>query len=130
VQVTGEEVFHGLRDGELHGHEPAVTQHHDEEAQAPAGAADVDRAVVAPVHLGALAGRERQRQERRVPPRPDCAQIILQDRQSARIAGLVHGTVSTFTPQLGHDTRRMAYTRNTASPHSGTNSKRLAGKVS
>ena len=49
VQVAAEEVFHGLRDGELDVHHAAVAEHQDEEAQLPARVADVDRSVVAPV---------------------------------------------------------------------------------
>ena len=63
--MAAEEVFEGLRDGELDVHHAAVAQHQDEQAQLPAGVADTDRAVVAPVHLGALAGLEVQGQERR-----------------------------------------------------------------
>ena len=43
---------------------------------------------------------------------------------------LPQGTDSTTTPHAWQSTRRMAYTKNTAIPHSGTNSKRRGGSVS
>jgi hypothetical protein len=40
------------------------------------------------------------------------------------------GRASTFTPQQSQSTRRMIYMKNTAMPHSGTNSKGRMGRVS
>ena len=83
VQVAAEEVLHRLRDGELHIHQAAVAEHHDEEAQLPAGVADIDRPVVAPVHLRALAGLEVQRQERRRLLRPHLVNVLAHDADAA-----------------------------------------------
>jgi hypothetical protein len=49
VLMTGEEVFHGLRDGELHIHQAAIAQHHDKETQATAGLPHRYRAERAPL---------------------------------------------------------------------------------
>ena len=65
VGVAGQEVLHGLGDGELDIHHAAVAKHHDEEAESAAGVAHGDGAELAPVHLGAFARCEGQRQEGR-----------------------------------------------------------------
>src|SRR5208283_4846915 len=65
VGVGGQEVLHGLGEGELDIHHAAVTEHHDEEAEAAGGVAHGDGAELAPVHLGAFAGSEVQGQEGR-----------------------------------------------------------------
>ena len=54
VHVAAEEVLEGLRDGELDMHHAAVAEHQHEEAQLPAGVADVDRPVVAPSPPGRI----------------------------------------------------------------------------
>ena len=38
-----------------------------------------------------------------------------------------HGTISTVGPHVGQFTRRMAYTRYTGKPHSGTKRNRRVG---
>ena len=43
---------------------------------------------------------------------------------------LLQGTDSTTTPHLGQSTRRMAYTKDTAIPQRGTNSKHRGASVS
>ena len=79
VEVAAEEVLHGLGDGELDVEHAAVAQHHDEEAQSPAGVADVDAAVVAPVDLGALAGGEVQGEEGRGTHRTYPLEVVLDE---------------------------------------------------
>ena len=88
VDVRAEELLHGLRQGELDVQLPAVGQHHDEERQAPAGVADGDRAELAPVDLGHLAGGEGQGQKRLARARADGAHVILDDADAAVVAGL------------------------------------------
>ena len=83
VHVAAEEVLHRLRDGELHVHQAAVAEHHHEEAQLPAGIADGDRSVLPPVHLGALAGLEVQRQERRRLVRSHALDVLPHDADAA-----------------------------------------------
>ena len=75
--------FERLRDGELDVHHAAVAQHQDEEAQLPAGIADIDRAVLAPVHLGGLSGLEVQRQERRRLVRAHLVHVLAHDADTA-----------------------------------------------
>jgi len=65
-----------------------VAEHHDKEAQPPAGVADPDRAVLAPVHLGTFARGERQSQEGRRPPRANVADVVLDDGDPAGVADL------------------------------------------
>jgi len=55
VLVTGEEVLHGLRDGELDIHLARVAQHHHEEGELAPGRAHGDGAVFTPVDLCAFA---------------------------------------------------------------------------
>ena len=88
VFVAGEEVLHGLGDGELHEHLAAVSQHHDEERQPAAGIAHRDGSLCAPVDLRALAGCEVQLQIDRPPGRPDTPDVIPQDRHAALVAFL------------------------------------------
>jgi hypothetical protein len=47
--VGGEEMLHGLRDGEFDIHEAAVAQHHHEEGEPPPRGTDTDRAEFAPL---------------------------------------------------------------------------------
>ena len=88
VQVAAEEVFERLRDGELHIHHAAVAEYQDEEAQLPARVADVHRSVMAPVHLGALAGLEVQGQEGRRRFRPHLLHVLAHDADAARVPGI------------------------------------------
>ena len=60
--VAGEEMLHGLRDGELHEHLAAERQHHDEERKPTTGIAHGDGSVGTPVDLRTLAGSEVQLQ--------------------------------------------------------------------
>lgn len=55
VAMAGKELLHTLGDGELDVHQPAVSEHHDEEAEPATGRADRDRTEGAPVDLGAFA---------------------------------------------------------------------------
>ena len=86
--MAAEEVLHGLGDGELDVEQAAVAQHHHEEAQPPAGVADVDAAVVPPVDLGGLAWGEVQGQERRGSHRTHPLEVILHDGGAAVVTGL------------------------------------------
>ena len=88
VEVALEEVFEGLRDGELDVHHGAVAPHHDEEAQAAPGVAERDRAVVSPVDLGALAGCEVQGQESGGANRAHSLQVILDDGDAPVVTDL------------------------------------------
>jgi hypothetical protein len=78
--VTGKKMLHGLRDGELEVHEPAVTEDHHEEAQTPPSRADRDRAVLAPVDLCGFPGGEGEGQEGGGSPRPHPADVVFYDR--------------------------------------------------
>jgi hypothetical protein len=86
VGVGGQEVLHGLRDGELQVHHAAVAQHHHKEAQAAGGITNMDRAELAPVDLGAIAGSEGQRQEGRRLGRADLVDVVLDDADAAAVA--------------------------------------------
>ena len=88
VGVAGQEVLHGLGDGELDVQHPAVAEHHHEEAQPAAGVAHADRAELAPVHLGTFAGGEGERQEGRRARRADLVDVVLDDGDPAGVAGL------------------------------------------
>ena len=88
VHMAAEEVLHGLGDGELEVHQAAVAEHHHEEAQPPAGVADVDAGVVTPVDLGALTGGEVQGQERGGAHRADPLHVVLDDGHAPVVAGL------------------------------------------
>lgn len=81
--MSGEEMLHGLGDGEFHIHEAAVTQHHDEERQPSARRAHANRAVFAPIDLGTFAGCEGEFEEGFPTHRTDLAYIILDDRETA-----------------------------------------------
>ena len=61
--MSGKEVFHGLRDGEFDIQQPAIAEHHDEEAQFPACATDRNCAKLTPVDLCGFSGGERKRNE-------------------------------------------------------------------
>ncbi len=86
--VSREEMLHRLRHEEFQVHAAAVAQHHDEEAQLPAGGADADRAPYAPVDLRGLAGRKRQFEEGLAALGPDHAHVVFDRRVTARVAGL------------------------------------------
>ena len=88
VLVACQEELHLLRDGELEIHAPAVAQHHQEEAQAPAGVAHVDGAVRSPVNLRALTGLEVQLEEGRLAARADTVDVVLDEGDAATVAGL------------------------------------------
>lgn len=82
-----QKVFHRLRYGEFQIHAPTVAKYHDEETQFPARAADPYRAVFTPVHLCGFARRERQFQKGRMFLWPDQANIVLDRRVVAYVAG-------------------------------------------
>src|SRR4029077_12971730 len=84
--VAGEEMLHGLGDGELHEHLAAERQHHDEERKPATAMADGDGSVGPPVGLRALAGSEVQLQIARPLGWPDAADVIPQDRDAAAVA--------------------------------------------
>ena len=88
VFVAGEEMLHGLGDGELHEHLAAERQHHDEERKPATGIAHRDGSVGTPVDLRALAGSEVQLQIDRPLGRPDAADVIPQDRHAAAVSFL------------------------------------------
>ena len=86
--VAGEEMLHGLGDGELHEHLAAERQHHDEERKPATGIAHRDGSVGTPVDLRALAGSEVQLQIDRPLGRPDAADVIPQDRHATAVSFL------------------------------------------
>ena len=86
VFVAGEEMLHGLGDGELHEHLAAKRQHHDKERKPATGIAYRDGSVGTPVDLRTLAGSEVQLQIDRPLGRPDAADVIPQDRHAAAIS--------------------------------------------
>jgi hypothetical protein len=86
VAVTGQELLHAFGQGELDIEQPAVTQHHDEEAQAPAGRSDGDRAEVAPVYLSAFARGELQHQVSRLAHRANLANEFLENAVATGVA--------------------------------------------
>ena len=88
VFVAGEEMLHGLGDGELHEHLTAKRQHHDEERKPATGIAHRDGSVGTPVDLRALAGSEVQLQIDRPLGRPDAADVIPQDRHATAVSFL------------------------------------------
>ena len=88
VFVAGEEMLHGLGDGELHEHLAAERQHHDEERKPAMGIAHRDGSVGPPVDLRALAGSEVQLEIDRPLGRPDAADVIPQDRHATAISFL------------------------------------------
>ena len=88
VFVAGEEMLHGLGDGELHEHLAAERQHHDEERKPATGIAHRDGSVGTPVDLRTLAGSEVQLQIDRPLGRPDAADVIPQDRHAAAVSFL------------------------------------------
>ncbi len=79
ILMAGQEMFHGLRDGELEIHHAAVAEDHDKEAEPAAGITHGNGAVRAPVDLGALARCKGQFEERRSSAGADFAHIILED---------------------------------------------------
>src|ERR1051325_8818851 len=63
MPVAGEELFHGLRESELHIEEPAVAKDHHEKAQPPSSRADRNRTKLAPVRLRTLRGGKFQHEK-------------------------------------------------------------------
>ena len=86
MAVAGEELLHALGQGELDVQHPAVTEHHDKEAQAPAGRTDGDRTEAAPVHLGAFARGKLQHQEGGLAHRAHQPDELLEDAVAAGVA--------------------------------------------
>ncbi len=86
--VAGEEMLHGLGDGEFHKHLAAERQHHDKERKPATGIAHRDGSVATPVDLRALAGSKVQLEIDRPFGRPDAADVIPQDRHAAAISFL------------------------------------------
>ena len=79
ILMTGQEMLHGLGDGELEIHHATVAEDHDKEAEPAAGITDGNGAVRAPVDLGALAGSKGEFEEGRSSPGADFAHIVLED---------------------------------------------------
>ncbi len=88
VLMGGEEVFHGLADGELDIHPATVTEHHDKKAQPSPGLAHPNRTKRSPVHLSAFAGGKGQSQIGLFPPGPDLFDEPLDHRVAAVITFL------------------------------------------
>src|SRR5437899_5891015 len=88
--VAGKEVLHGLRDGELQIHQPAVTQHHHEEGQPPARRAHRNRTVFAPVDLGGFAKSKVKFQIRLTLTWADFAHVIANRGRPAAVARLAY----------------------------------------
>jgi hypothetical protein len=86
VLMAGQEVLQALTDGELDIEHATVAEHHRKEAQAPAGVADGNRSVGAPVDLGALPGGEGERQVGGALGWPDGTHVVLDDTVAAGIA--------------------------------------------
>ena len=87
IVMAAEEVFHGLRYGELDVQQTAVAKYHDEEAQTPPGVTDINRTELTPVHLGTFPRRKGQGEERRRAFRwPHDTQVVAQDRDTASVA--------------------------------------------
>ncbi len=63
--MTGEELLHGLGEGELHIHHAAVGKHHDEKGEPAPGLTHRNRAIGTPIDLGAFTGSEAQGEEGR-----------------------------------------------------------------
>ena len=88
VLVTGQKELHLLRDREFQVHAPAVAQHHQEEAQAPARGAHSDGAVLAPVDLSAIAGGEVELEEGLLLARSDATHVHVDEGEAALVARL------------------------------------------
>src|ERR1035437_295153 len=80
-------MLHRLRHKEFQIHEAAIAEHHDEEAQFPACAADCNCAKLTPVDLCGFSGGKREREESLAVLRPYQAHIVLDGRVAAQIAG-------------------------------------------
>ena len=91
VAVTTQELLHAFRQGELDVEQPAVTQHHDKEAQAPTGRSHRNGTEVTPVHLSAFARGELQHQVSRLAQGTNLAHELLEDAVTAGV---------TLLPQL------------------------------
>jgi hypothetical protein len=95
--VAGEEMLHGLGDGELHKHLAAERQHHDEERKPAPCIAYRDGSVSPPVNLRALAGSKVQLEIDRPLGWPDAADVIAQDRHAAAISFLAQTLVDLLS---------------------------------
>ena len=105
VAVAGQKVLLALAEAELDVQQAAVAQHHDKETQpAPAGA-HRDHFPRTPIHLGALPRCERQCQIRFGGAGPHQLDVVLDDRDAARVALLaqqrqhLHGGVVMLLEQ-------------------------------
>jgi hypothetical protein len=85
VAVTGKELFHALREGELDINHAAVTEHHHKEREPPTCGAHRDGTVTTPIDLGAFAGGKLQHEEGRFVHRADQANKRLEDAVGAPI---------------------------------------------
>ena len=63
--MSRQEVLHRFSQSELDIEHPAVAEHHDKEAQPATGGTHTHRPSLSPVHLGALARSELEREESR-----------------------------------------------------------------
>ena len=79
-----------LAEGKLDVEPAAMAQDQDKKTQRPPRAVHVDRAPAAPVHLGALAGRELQGKKRLRVARAHAAHVVLEDRIPTGVALLAH----------------------------------------
>src|SRR5205823_3436443 len=86
MTMAGQEVVHGLGEGELDIEHRAVTEHHEEEGEPAAARTHWDRAVLAPVHLSAFSRGKLQHEKGRFADRTDQPHIVLEDAISASIA--------------------------------------------
>ncbi len=77
--LAAEKVFHRLGQRELHVEHAAVAEHHHQEAQTALGIAHRNRAMLAPVHLGAFAGCEAECQEGLGTRGPNLVHVSLDD---------------------------------------------------
>jgi len=87
--MAGKEVFHGLCQGELQIHFPAVSQHHDKERQAPPGGTDRDQTGITPIDLGTLTRFKVKGQKSRFGFGPDLADKLPGDPIPAGITTLL-----------------------------------------
>ena len=81
--MAGQKVLHGLADGKLDIGHAAVAQDHDKEAEPYSGVAHVDRAVGAPVDLGAVSGGKGQSQVGADLRRAELAHVLFDDGVAA-----------------------------------------------
>jgi hypothetical protein len=81
--VATKKMLHGLGNGELHIHHPAMAQHHDKKTQSAPGITDRHRLECPPVHLGAFSRSEGQLQKSLLLPGSDLANIVFYDGVAA-----------------------------------------------